>query len=100
MLQQRREGPFGALGWLSARCRSCFSSSRGRLSPRVAHLAHFLPYLACSPQAEIDLGYGDSADLLTNSQLQLLLHPANPGLPYLYDKINTWGNCNEWAFEV
>eukprot|EP00903_Cladosiphon_okamuranus_P010576 g10001.t1 len=50
------------------------------------------------PFTEIELGFGESADLLTNAQIQRLMNPSNPGLPYVYDKINTWGDCKEWDF--
>lgn len=57
-----------------------------------------MPHLVSLPHAEIDLEYGDSSELLTNAQIQTLLRPSNPGLPYVYDKINTWGDCTEWDF--
>eukprot|EP00752_Nemacystus_decipiens_P007682 g6866.t2 len=51
------------------------------------------------PFSAYDLGYGDDTTLLTNEQIQQMLHPSNPEFPYLYDKFGNWGTCEYWDFE-
>ena len=46
------------------------------------------------------LGFGQSSSLLKNTEIQSLLHPSNSYLPYVYDKINTFGDCTDWDFAI
>lgn len=46
-----------------------------------------------------ELGFGDDTTLLTNDQIQQMLHPSNPEMPYLYDKFGNWGTCDQWDFD-
>ncbi|CAM9741455.1 unnamed protein product [Pylaiella littoralis] len=48
------------------------------------------------PFTEIMLGIGDGSELLTNEEIQQLLHPSNPAVPYLYEDFGTWGTCTDW----
>eukprot|EP00752_Nemacystus_decipiens_P002661 g2489.t1 len=52
------------------------------------------------PFTEREFGFGDGTDFLTNQEIIDLLSPANPKLPYAYDKFDTWGPCTGWDFEV
>lgn len=42
--------------------------------------------------AEEMLGLGHSNELVTNERLLELMHPSNPGLPYIYEDFINWGN--------
>lgn len=42
--------------------------------------------------AEEMLGLSESKALVTNERLLELMHPSNPGLPYIYEDFSNWGN--------
>lgn len=46
-----------------------------------------------------ELGFGDDTNLLTNEQIQQMLHPSNPEMPYVYNKFDAWGTCENWDFD-
>jgi hypothetical protein len=51
----------------------------------------FEPYLGSSSLAITDK---DNGDYLTNKQLWSLLAPETNAIPYVYDKLTTWGDCS------
>jgi len=55
----------------------------------------FEPYLGGSSlSTEYDSIARDGSASLNNKQLWALLHPNNNAIPYVYDKLTNWGDCD------
>eukprot|EP00903_Cladosiphon_okamuranus_P013048 g12172.t1 len=51
-------------------------------------------YTDVLPFTENILGLGSGKTFLTNARLLELMHPSNPGLPYIFHNFNSWGNLD------